>query len=61
MERFVWSDFECRVPFEQVRETLRLEEEEDLALVRPLFEQAKQLACPKVVCRWMKSPETAWL
>lgn len=51
MERFVWTDFECQVPFSQVQKALRLEEEEDLALVRPLFEQAKALARPKVVCK----------
>lgn len=51
MERFVFEDVQCRVTFEQVCKKLLLEEAEDIALMRPLFDKAKAIARPKTLCR----------
>lgn len=49
MERFVWQDFKLSLPFEKVLNTLRIEEEEDVALIREKWEIVHELACPKVI------------
>lgn len=50
-ERFVLQDFPVTVPFEQVCASLRLEDEDDIAMMQGKFAAAKRIACPKAVYR----------
>ena len=48
-ERYIWSDFTLDIPFEQVVETLRLSDEEDIDFVRGLYQTAMRIARPKAL------------
>ncbi len=50
-ERFVIDDFQITLTFDEFVRHIRLEEEDDIAMMRPLFVEAMAVAKPKAVYR----------
>ncbi len=53
-ERYVIDDFPVEVSFQEFIKHIRVEEEDDIAMMRPLFNEAVSVAKPKAVYRACK-------